>query len=300
MRLILAVLATFLFVGCANATTCTWQGGTATWDHTNPASWSCGHFPVAGDGIVFDGTSGGGTVTVAAAVNGDTFQTITCGAFTGTLDFSANNPSITLTNAGGFNGSGTGARTIKMGSGTFTFTVTTAAAALFTMATTTNLGGTSDFSAATYVFSGSNAFIRGFSTGGLTYGTLTVATNAGGGGVNIVGANPTFATINFTGPGALGFPSGTTTTITNAFAFTGSSYTSPSLIEAASGGPLILGTIHASAASTMDKVAVRDLTFNTSAVTVTGYDLQGNTFSGGGGISAPASGGGQGIMGGGM
>jgi hypothetical protein len=291
MRLILAVLATLLFAGCAEAATCTWQGGTAAWNNSNTASWSCGHVPVAADSVVFDGTSGGGTVTVAATINGvsNTINTLTWGAFTGTIDFATNSVALIVTGTPCFSGSGTGARKVLTAGAQFTCTLATSAPSLVTMSTVTNLDGTSDFTG-TWVFPSGNPFVRGFLAGtSLHWGTLTIASNSSSGLVNITGTTAiTFDTINFAGPGALSFPNTITTTITNAFSWVGSSYAAPSLIEAAQ-SPGIIGTIHASAASTMDKVAVRDLTFNTSSVTVTGYDLGNNTFSGGGGITAPAT-----------
>ncbi len=282
------------------------SGGTiagGTWNATNIGNWGTttggaggSAIPGTADAVIFDGASGGAPVTVAASIGGtETIGSFTWGAFTSTLDFDTNNPSITVTGVTCFSGSGSGARKILTAGATFTCSITTSAPSLVTMATTTNLDGASDFSG-TWVFTGSNAFVRGFLGGGLSYGTLTIATNASSGGVNITGAN-TFGTLNFTGPGVLSFPSAVTTTITNAFAFAGASATAPSLIFAGN-GPLVLGTLHATAASTMDKVAIRDLTFNTSTVTITnGYDLGGN--SGTYTLANPASGSTNNIIGGG-
>ncbi len=304
MRLIIAALAALLFAGSAEAANRFWVGGTGTWDNATTTHWATASgggggasVPAPGDTVTFDAASGGGTVTVAATIDtGNSLGQLVWGAFTGTLDFDANDPNITLTSASAFSGTGTGARKFLMGSGTWTFNVTTSSPNEWTMSVTTNLDAGSTFNASTILYTGNNAFIRGFIGGGLTYGTFTIATNASGGGVNITGAN-TFGTLNFTGPGALSFPGSVTTTITNAFSWTGSSTSAPSLIESAS-NLFVLGTVHASAVSTMDKVAVRDITFNTSAVTATNsYDLGGNS---GITITAPAgSGGGNGIIGGG-
>ncbi len=283
------------------------SGGTiagGTWNATNIGNWgtasgtgSGAAIPGTADSVIFDASSGGAPVTVAANIGGtNTIGSFTWGAFTSTLDFDTNNPSIIINGVTCFSGSGTGARKILTAGATFTCNITTSAPSLVTMATTTNLDGASDFSG-TWVFTGSNAFVRGFLGGGLSYGTLTIATNASSGGVNITGAN-TFATLNFAGPGVLSFPSAVTTTITNAFAFAGASAVAPSLIFAGN-GPLVLGTIHATAASTMDKVAIQNLTFNTSTVTITnGYDLGGN--SGTYTLTNPIFGGGNGVIGGGM
>src|SRR5687767_4143911 len=82
-----------------------WVGGTGTWNNTNTTNWSAtsngaggASIPGTGDTATFDASSGGGTVTVDSpnAANSVTVQSITCGAFTGTLDFSANNNNVTL------------------------------------------------------------------------------------------------------------------------------------------------------------------------------------------------------------
>ena len=76
------------------------------------------------------------------------FASITAGAFTGTLDFTAVT-SLTTTGAPGVSWSGTGTRSINMGSGTWTFTNATAAA-VFDVSTVTNL--TPTFQNAALVF----------------------------------------------------------------------------------------------------------------------------------------------------
>jgi hypothetical protein len=63
----------------------------------------------------------GGTITVDSTMSGTTLTQITTDAMNGTLDFSVNNPSMTI---GTFSSSGSSTRTLKMGSGTFTITAT--------------------------------------------------------------------------------------------------------------------------------------------------------------------------------
>ncbi len=282
------------------------NGGTVaggTWNATNIGNWgtssgtgSGAAIPGSADNATFDGASGGAPVTVAANIGGtNTINTFTWGAFTSTLDFDTNNVSITVTGSPCMSGTGTGASRKFLSAGaTFTCTLTTVAAGLVTMQVTTSLDAASDFSAA-WVFTGSNAANRGVQLGALTsWGAFTVGTNASNGSFQFFGGG-TLASLAFTGPGLLIFPSATTTTITGAFAWTGNSVGTPSLVAASSPGSA--ATIHASAASTMDKMSIRDLTFNTSTVTITnGYDFGGNT--GTYTLTNPAGGGG-GIIGGG-
>lgn len=64
-----ALLLTLTVAAPATAATCTWQGGTDTWD--TPAAWSCGAVPSPSDDVIV----GSGTITidVAATVRNLTF-----------------------------------------------------------------------------------------------------------------------------------------------------------------------------------------------------------------------------------
>lgn len=102
-----------------------WVGSTGTWDNSDTTHWAATSngaggqsVPGASDTVTFDANSGGGTVTPNYDM---TVTSITMGAFTGTLDFSANNNSPTMAT---FSGTGTGTRTLNMGSGTWTLTGT--------------------------------------------------------------------------------------------------------------------------------------------------------------------------------
>jgi hypothetical protein len=113
-----------------------WVGGAGVWDGTSTTHWAAttggtagDPVPVAGDDVTFDGSSGGGLVTLGAAVN---VKSITMGAFTGTLDFT-NFPDVTLQT---FSGTGAGTRTLTMGNGTWKLTGT---GTIWTTATTTGL-----------------------------------------------------------------------------------------------------------------------------------------------------------------
>jgi hypothetical protein len=171
-----------------------WVGGTGTWDASDTTHWSAtsggaggASVPGSADTVTFNGSSGGGTVTVNTTVN---VQSITCGAFTGTLDFSVNNNNVTLSaNTAAFDGSGSGARTIKLGNGTWTFSSAAAASVLWSMGTTTNL--TFDAGQSTLDFTGvtSNGATRTFAGGGLTYANVRFRGQANGASTTINGAN---------------------------------------------------------------------------------------------------------------
>lgn len=151
-----------------------WVGGTGTWDASDTTHWASttggaggASVPGTADAVILDASSGGGTVTPSADI---AVQSITCGAFTGTLDFSTNNNNATLSASAGFSMSGSGTRTIKLGSGAFNFTSTASSGVRFNAATVTNLtfdAGTSVLKFARPLLG--NAQITG---GGQTYATI--------------------------------------------------------------------------------------------------------------------------------
>src|SRR6267154_670068 len=132
------------------------------------------------------------TVTVNATIS---VQSITCGAFTGTLDFSANNNNVTLSAAAAFNGSGTGTRTINLGNGTWTISTASAAVTPWTIATTTGL--TFNANSSTIDLSGVVAAGSGqtFFTGGLTYNVVKISGSRFNSGLIISGGG-TIGTLN--------------------------------------------------------------------------------------------------------
>lgn len=125
----------FLIFSCiaANAATCFWVGGTGSLTPSNAASWSSssggtastcaavGGVPGSGDVATFDGSSGGGTVTLNFGGTW-TIASLICGTFTGTIDNSINNNNITFNGTAStpFNCSGSATRTLKLGSATYT------------------------------------------------------------------------------------------------------------------------------------------------------------------------------------
>lgn len=197
-----------------------WITGTGNWSdntHWSTSTGGANNTTAAGssDTATFDGASGGGTVTI----DGDlTLQAFTWGAFTGTIDNSANH-NVTITTNTGFSGTGAGARTFTGGTGTYTLS---AAAATWSVATSTNLTNpTTAFASCTVTMSGVNTSGNvTFSGGTLTYGTVNLNANKG---ANLVNTSGTIATLNITGPNHVRFAQGSTLTITNAFAWTGTS-----------------------------------------------------------------------------
>lgn len=99
-----------------------WVLGTGTWDASDTSHWASvsngapgATVPGSADSVTMDAASGGGTVTVNTNIG---IVSLTTGAFTGTLDFSANNNTVALT--GAFSNTGTGTRTVNCGGGQWT------------------------------------------------------------------------------------------------------------------------------------------------------------------------------------
>ena len=131
-----------------------WVLGTGTWDNSSTTNWSTtsggsggASVPGASDDVILDASSGGGTVTPNYDLS---VKSITMGAFTGTLDFSANNNSPTMAT---FNCTGTGTRTLNMGSGTWTITGNNTN--VIDLTVTTNLTFNANTSTVNFTYSGS-------------------------------------------------------------------------------------------------------------------------------------------------
>lgn len=260
-----------------------WVGGTGTWDASDTTHWAATSngaggqsVPGTGDTVTFDGSSGGGTVTVNTTV---AVQSITCGAFTGTLDFSANDNNVTLSTATGFSGTGSGTRTINLGDGTWTLN-----SGSWNLGTVTNL--TFNANSSTIILAGNTSLQRNFSGGGLTYNNVSIGANTSGGIVAVSGAN-TFASLSVTGPNAVQFPNGTTQTVTtlsvtgtsgNAVFMTSNVFTTNATISCAAG------------TQTLAWAAPRSMTFSGGATfaATNSFDLGANS---GVTITAPGGGG---------
>lgn len=150
-----------------------WVGGTGTWDSSTTTHWAASSggaggqsVPGSADAVTFDGSSGGGTVTVNFGGT-VTVQSLTMGAFTGTLDNSANNNNVTLQT---FSGTGSGTRTLNMGNGTWTVTGTS-----WNMLTITNL--TFNGNSSTLIFTNTGSSVT-FTGGSVAYNAVTVSVAA--------------------------------------------------------------------------------------------------------------------------
>lgn len=198
------------------------------------------------------------------------------GAFTGTLDFAANDNNVTLSASTGFNGSGTGTRTFNMGDGTWTLTGT--AGNVWDFSTVTGL--TFNANNSTLLFQGAavNTNLKSFVSGGLTYNIVRINDPIGAGNqgpFSWTGA-ATIATLVLTAVRHLQFGGGSTTTITNAFTLSGTSTTQ---ILVNSQNTNAVATLSVGAAVTMNWVALENIVkAGAGSITATNsFDLGGNS-----------------------
>ncbi len=254
------------------------------WDTTNANNWvstSNGTdygqtVPGSGDTVTFDGSSGGGTVTVNTTV---TATSITCGAHTGTLDFSANNNNVNLTS---FNGSGTGTRTLNLGNGTWTISGTSGTP--WTISTTTNL--TFNANSSVILITGTATAARTVTPGALTYNTFTIGPSSSSFVTSLTSAT-TYANLNLVGPLNIGFTNAVTSTST-AINWSGSSGSEIFAANNTINGTTAVVSV-ASGSPTMTWLALRDMVFSGGATfnATNSFDLQHNS---GVTITPPASG----------
>lgn len=270
-----------------------WVGGTGTWDSTTTTQWSTttggaggASAPGASDVAIFDGSSGGGTVTVDSTLNGTTLGSLTAGAFTGTLDFSVNNPSITMA-AMSLTGSGSG-RKFLMGTGTFTLTQN--GSNVFDISTTTGLDGTSDFSGATFALNVTTSSQRTFAGGGRTFGTLSIASNTSRGPILIFGA-ATYTNWSIAAGTFMELTSGHTHTVTNAPTITGTSSLPTTIKSNAAGSATTISVASGTVACTWCAIQQITATGGATFSATDSFDLGRNT---GITITAPSGGGGGG------
>ena len=269
-----------------------WVNGTGTWTVNGTANWSASSGGAAGasapgtaDTATFDTASGGGLVTV----NGDVaVQTITIGTFSnGTLDFSANNNNATLSLA--LSATGTHTRTFNMGNGLWTvqgFNNNT-----WDMTTVTNLTFNAGSSTLSFIPSttpiGSIAFVGG----GRSFNIVTHS------GVTnqqalVISGSPTIATLTIMAPANVSFSVGTTTTISNAPSWVGTSANQFFIGSGSTTG--VAKVVLSSPGGTAQWAAIRGLTITTNALTATNsFDLKGNTLVT---ITPPSAGGGARIV----
>ena len=265
-----------------------WDASDTThWATTSGAGVGGASVPGSGDVAIFNELSAplGGTCTVNTTV---TVQQITMGLFTGTLDFSANNNNVTLSVA--FSGTGTGTRTLNMGNGTWLIQGFNSN----TWDCTTVTGFTLNANSSTLSFIPSTPTPTGninFASGGKSYNIVTHSGVTNSQPFNIQGA-PTIATLIMTAPANVAFASGTTTTITNAPAWIGTS--SNQLFIGSNTATAVATVVLNAAGGTAQWAAIRALTVTTNALTATNsFDLKSNTLIT---ITPPATGGGARIV----
>jgi hypothetical protein len=267
-----------------------WVGGTGAWDAVTTTHWAATSngaggqsVPSSADTVTFDGSSGGGTVTVNFGGT-ISIQSLNMGAFTGTFDNSANNNNIAVSATGSaFNLSGSGTRTINLGSATYTMSAT---AATFNIATVTGL--TLSAASATISFTGATG-TRTMSLNGAaghTFGAVSFGASSGA-GVCFINAACTIGTLNITAPNYVQFPAGGTVTVSNSLAWAGSSGSEITLASSSFG---TVATVGAAASSALSWCAVRDMTFTGSPTATNSFDLLHNS-----GITIDPPGGGGGV-----
>jgi hypothetical protein len=268
-------------------------GGNGVWTSTTNWSTTTGgssgaSSPGSADTAIFDGSSGGGTITIDATLSGLTIAGLTTSAFTGTLDFSTNNPSFTI-GASSWTDANTGTHTINMGSGTWTFNSSGAP----NITAGANLTLNANTSTISFAPSTTQTVARTFALGGKTFATVSISgTNQGGTGVTINGGSGTIGTLNVSNGAIVGFQGGGTVTITNAFNPTGT-LAAPLFFQQVSGGSTSI--IIASGGASLTYVGLAKISFAGSTGAVNGtnsWDFGGNNYNGGSN-STPSGGGGS-------
>lgn len=253
-----------------------WFNGTGTWDSSTTAHWGSAtngsgapaSAPGSADTVTIDAASGAGTVTpdfsgFASSIG--VFQTLTCGAMGMTLAFNTNNHSMTLSSSTAFNWSGSGTRSISLGSGVFKFTNNTTTT-LWNMTTTTGQTWDAGTSTIRYSPSATGATEATFTGGALAYNNLTVDANTAG---LVIGGANTFATVTIAGAAVLIIPNSATQTVTGV---------------SISGGAASAACIMSNSATTAATISK-----TSGSVAIDGAGIRGITFSGGASFAATNS-----------
>lgn len=256
------------------------------WDGSNTNNWvsSSGGtdygqtVPGSSDNVTFDGSSGGGTVTLNLG-GSLTILSLGLGAFTGTWDNSVNNNNITATaSSNAFNLSGSGTRTIKLGTATYT---ATSSSGSWAMGTVTNLTFQGD--SATIAFT-NNLGGKTFRGGGKTYGTLSVAAQSGNSLLSILDTN-TFGSLSITAPCCIELTTGAVTTVSNPISIVGSSSNQIGFLPSANNSNSDLAL---ASGSTFQWCAFRGVAFSGSPSITNSFNLGNNS---GATINGPTGGG---------
>lgn len=268
----------------ADAASRFWVGGTGTWDGSTTTHWAATTggaggqtVPAAGDTVTFDGASGGGTVTVNTNFS---IATLVAGAFTGTLDFSANNNSPTISANVDFGGTGT--RTINMGSGTWTFT-SVSQGNMFSIGNASGL--TLSAASSTILLSAVATGTRTLNFNGQTIGNLTVTNAAANSFLIDLSLGATIAgNLTLTNVQGVSINGGSTLTVSGTMTYDGTQ-AKPGILRSSS----TAATLSVAGATTLSWLTVQNITkAGAGSITVnSGVDAGGNT---GVTINAPASG----------
>jgi hypothetical protein len=295
-----------LIASQANAATCFWVGGTASWSTANTASWASstggtastcaatGGYPhSAADIATFDASSGGGTVTLDSSLSSLSIAQIIISAFTGTLTNAANNVPITLSTSFLDNGTGTHA----FNCGTATIALTAKSGGVWNIGGNTNATYTCGSGTVVVQPSGTLVGIIVITPSRHTIGdigTLTITSPA----VNQpyiyefnLQAATTFGTFNATNSPAMTFAGGITLTITNALNWSGTS-TALLTVNVYPYNTVVTFTV---GASTLSYLGLQNTTWSTAQTANNSYNQSGNTNIA---INAPSAGGGGHIIGG--
>ncbi len=276
-----------------------WVGGTGTWDASDTTHWASSSngaggqtVPGSSDSATFDGSSGGGTVTVNTTVG---VTTLTMSAFTGHLDFSANNNNVNLSS--GFSNNGSATRTLSMGNGTWTVTSAASANPWLQGGAT---GLTLNCNSSTLVFALTHSTLSSVTLGtSLTYNVITCSANSNLGVTAIsCGTAVTIGTLNLVGPNVISFSPSVTYTIATLSMTGGTALTS--LLEILGSTPGTATTLTLANAATPQWCTFRDITkAGAGSINATNsIDLGHNTSFAG--IAAPSTGAGGtvGVIGG--
>lgn len=264
--------------------------GTGTWDNVSTANWGTATGgtgaspPAATDSVIFDANSV--SCTVAATINGsNTITTMVASTSTGIIDFSVNNPILTVQS---FVANGASAPIVKLGTGALTVTGANGFDLTNVNASSTTSSGVIVMSPGTLTGNSQN-----FAGAGRTYSSVTFNNRTTGLISSITGAN-TFGTLIFNGPIKATLTLSTTNTVTSSLQFNG---TSSGLAELeVSANSTAIATIAASGATIIaNYAALRQLTITGSpAWSGSGvFDVGANT----GVIASVPAGGGGAIIG---
>lgn len=286
------VLTTLVPGGAFSSNGCLYGGHVTA---SNIANWASSSTSTCGSGgtavpstgsatATFDANSGASGSKILVDMNW-AITSITCGAYTGTLDWSVSNPTVTL--ATSFSCTGIGTRTVKTGTGQWTLSGNSGT--LWDTGTTTNATFTFNTTPIAFTGAGSGG-ARTMNTGGQSFGNVTVSAYSSINNVScfaLAQNNATFASFTINGPGCLQ-SNGTQTvnftnfTVTNSSAF-------PVLLQSATVGSQTTWAM--TNAPTITKAALFNINFTTAAgqTATNSYNLGGTS---GITITPPASGGG--------